>query len=188
MMTSTHAFVGAAIGAAVAWATPEVGAMAVLAGFVGGALPDADLLATHRRTTHYPVLAPLVAVPVTAGAVLVGTVAALVVAVAVIAAAVHCLMDVWGGGVEHRPWEATSERAVYDHVSGRWVRPRRWVRWSGAPEDFLLALACAIPALAATRGASRALLLGVLLVSGVFVFVRRRLAGLSSRLLGSLDG
>lgn len=189
MMTSTHGFVGAAIGVGLATVRPGVGAAAIVVGFVAGALPDADLLATHRRTCHFPVLAPAVALPVTALALAVGRPAALLVAVAALAVAVHCLMDVLGGGVEHRPWEATSERGVYDHVRGRWIRPRRWVRWAGAPEDFLVALAPALFVLAVAPDGLQSGLLLVLLASGGFVLVRRRLPALTERFLdGAVEG
>jgi hypothetical protein len=189
MMTSTHGFVGAAIGAVLATGRPAVGTAAIVVGFVAGALPDIDLLATHRRTTHFPLLAPAVAIPVTIGAFLVGGSTALLVAVAVLAVAGHCLMDVLGGGVEHRPWEATSERGVYDHVRGRWIRPRRWVRWAGAPEDFLVSLAVGVPVLALAPAGLRPGLGIVLVASGAFVLVRRRLPALTERLLdGTVEG
>lgn len=183
MMTSTHAVVGALVGAAVGAAVPEVAGAAVLVGFVGGALPDADLLATHRRSTHFPVLGPVVAVFATAVAVAVGTPLAILAAVALVAAAVHCAMDVFGGGVEHRPWEATSDRGVYDHARGRWIRPRRWVRWAGAPEDLGLAVVAGVPVMAASGGSTRTLLGVVLVVSAAFVAIRRRLPALTERLL-----
>lgn len=182
-MTSTHAVVGALLGAGVGVLVPELSGAAILVGFVGGAFPDADLLVTHRRTGHFPVLAPVVAVPVTAVAAISGSAVAVLCAVFVLAAAVHCVMDVFGGGVEHRPWEATSDRGVYDHVRGRWIRPRRWVRWAGAPEDLALAVAVGLPVMAASSGSTRTLLGAVLAVSAGFVAVRRRLPALTERLL-----
>lgn len=183
MMTSTHALVGAGLGAGVATRVPEVAGLAVLVGFAGGALPDVDLVATHRRTCHFPVLAPALAVPVTAAAVVLGSPAALLVAVAVLAFALHCVMDVFGGGVEHRPWQMTSDRGVYDHVAGRWIAPRRWVRWAGAPEDLWVAAVAGAPAIAVSAAGTRALLVGVLVASAGFVAVRKRLPALTERLL-----
>lgn len=184
MMTSTHALVGACLGAAAAIVVPELSTAAVLVGFVGGALPDADLLATHRRTTHFPLLAPALAVPLLVGAVAVGTPMALLVGVFALAFAVHSPMDVLGGGVEPEPWLATSDRGVYDHVGGRWIRPLRWVRYAGAPEDLVVASLVAIPAILVSDGFAEALLLATLAVSIGFVSIRRRLAGLSAWLLG----
>jgi hypothetical protein len=183
MMTSTHAVAGATLGTVAAAFAPELGAPAILAGFVGGALPDLDLLATHRRTTHYPVVGTIAALGVTGVALAVGTTGALLVAVGALAAALHVLMDVFGGGVEPAPWRATSDRGVYDHVAGRWIPPRRWVRYAGAPEDLLLSVGLAVPALAATAGPVRGLLLATLACSTGFSIVRRRLAALSARLL-----
>jgi hypothetical protein len=91
-------------------------------------------------------------------------------------------MDAFGGGVGLRPWEGTSEKGVYNHLDGRWVRPRGWVRYAGAPEDFVLATLCAVPALALTSGSLQLVLGGVLVGSGGFVLVRRRLAGITERL------
>lgn len=183
MMTVTHAFVGALLGLGAAALAPEIATPAILAGFVGGALPDADLVATHRRTTHFPVYAPFVAVPVVGAAVVTGSPPLVLAAVFALAAAVHCVTDVVGGGVEARPWEATSDQGVYDHYRGRWIRPRRWVRYSGAPEDFALALVAAVPTLAVTSGRLRDALVIVLAVSAVFTLFRRRLGAITERLL-----
>lgn len=188
MMTTTHALFGALLGATVATFAPVATPVAVLVGFVGGAAPDADLVAVHRRSTHFPVYATAIAVPVSAAALLVGTATATLVAVFALAAATHCLMDVFGGGVEHRPWEATSDQGVYDHLHGRWIRPRRWIRYAGAPEDFVLAAAFAAPVLAVTTGGLRQGLGAVLVASGLFVAVRRRLPTLTERLLGENVG
>src|SRR6056297_545185 len=65
--------------------------------------------------------------------------AALVVAPEFGTVALHAASDALGGGLELKPWRATSERAVYDHFRGRWIRPRRWVRYDGAPEDLAFA-------------------------------------------------
>lgn len=184
MMTSTHALVGACLGAGAAVTVPELSTTAVLVGFVGGALPDADLLATHRRTTHFPLLAPLLALPVLVGSVAIGTPLAILVGVFALAVAVHSPMDAVGGGVEPEPWLARSDRGVYDHLRGRWIAPRRWVRYAGAPEDMVVASVLAIPAIALADGFTQALLLATLAVSLGFVSIRRRLADLSAWMLG----
>jgi len=99
--------------------------------------------------------------------------------------AIHCVMDALGGGVELRPWEATSERGVYNHASGHWIRPRRWVRYAGAPEDFLLALLFGLPVLVLTSGRLQLGLGVVLVLSGLFTAVRRRLATATERLFSN---
>jgi hypothetical protein len=184
MMSSTHGFVGALLGAVAAVAFPELAPAAVVVGFVGGMLPDLDLFRTHRRSFHFPVYASGLAILVSAGALLVSTPATILLAVFSLAFAVHCVMDAFGGGVEVRPWEATSDHGVYNHATGRWIEPRRWVRYAGAPEDFLLALVCALPAIVFTSGRVQLGLVVLLVFSGLFTAVRRRLATVTERLFG----
>jgi len=119
---------------------------------------------------------------VAVAAFVVGRPPTLLAAVFALAVAAHCVMDVAGGGAETRPWEATSERGVYNHRTNCWIRPRRWVRYAGAPEDLLLALLASLVPLIASDGWLRQALLGVLLCSALFAAVRRRLSPLVERL------
>lgn len=184
MMTTTHAFVGAAVGATTAAFAPELTTIAIAVGFVAGAVPDVDLVAVHRRTTHFPVVLPALAVPAVVLAALFPVPAAVLTAVALVAAATHSVMDAFGGGVEPEPWRATSDRGVYDHVRGRWVRPRRWVPYAGAPEDLALAAVVSLPTLWLASGRLRDVAVVTLVGSILFATFRRRLAGLSERLFG----
>ncbi len=183
-MTTTHALVGALVGASTALYAPELTPTAVAVGFVGGALPDADLAGVHRRSLHFPVWGGAAALAVVGFAALVDTPTALLAAVFAVAAALHALMDVFGGGIEHRPWEATSDRGVYNHAGGYWVRPRRWIRYAGAPEDFGLAAGVALPVLFVTAGPIRDALLAAVLVSGLFALFRRRIPAITERVFG----
>jgi hypothetical protein len=179
MMLPTHAIAGMVLALPVAYARPEFAAVALVAGFVGGAMPDLDLYAGHRKTLHYPVYGP----PLAAAALLVAawqpTAATVGVAVALAAAALHSLADVLGGGLELRPWEATSERAVYDHHRRRWLAPRRWVRYDGSPRDLLLAVALAAPLLVTLDAPLRVLVFATLAVAAGYTAVRRVLPGLA---------
>lgn len=178
-MLPTHAIAGMVLALPVAYARPEFAAVALVAGFVGGAMPDLDLYAGHRKTLHYPVYGP----PLAAAALLVAawqpTAATVGVAVALAAAALHSLADVLGGGLELRPWEATSERAVYDHHRRRWLAPRRWVRYDGSPRDLLLAVALAAPLLVTLDAPLRVLVFATLAVAAGYTAVRRVLPGLA---------
>jgi hypothetical protein len=91
-----------------------------------------------------------------------------------VSAAVHSGMDALGAGDELRPWEATSEKGVYDHLRGRWIRPRRWVRYDGAPEDLLLTSLFAVPGLALYGDRVRALTIGGLVFAAAYALVRKR--------------
>ncbi|WP_233255118.1 metal-dependent hydrolase [Halopenitus persicus] len=212
-MQTTHALVGMAIAAPIAVRFPELAGIVLLAGLVGGAVPDLDLYKGHRRTLHFPVLyaaaavafslvaaAGLAAATLPTGALAGGsplhgvlvasTPAVVAVAVGFTAAAAHCLMDVLGGGLELRPWEGHDDRAVYDHVRGRWIAPRRWIRYDGSPEDLGIATAAGLPVLAVADGALFALAAALLGVSAVYVAVRRRLpdiaAAIAARMPASL--
>ncbi|WP_433626713.1 metal-dependent hydrolase [Halomicrococcus sp. NG-SE-24] len=175
MMVTTHALAGMLLGSVALFVAPEFAPMAVLAGLAGGAFPDLDLYAGHRKTLHFPVYysaAALVAVGVAAltpGAWSVG------VAVFLLAAALHSASDALGGGLELKPWLGESDRAVYDHFRGRWVAPRRWVRYDGAPEDLALALVLAAPAAALHDGPVQTIVVAAVAVSGVYALVRKRL-------------
>lgn len=175
MMLPTHALAGMLVGLTVALFAPEVGVVAVVAGLLGSVLPDLDMYTGHRRTLHYPVYYTLLAVPAALVAVLVPTGPTTFVAVFLAGAALHSASDAFGGGLELRPWEATSDRAVYDHYNGRWIEPRRWVGYDGSPGDLLLSVALAVPLLLALDGPLAWVVVLSLVVGTVYTAVRRLL-------------
>jgi hypothetical protein len=187
MMATTHALAGLALASAAAAVAPDqVPLAAVVAAGVGGIVPDLDLYGAHRRTLHYPVYYTVATAAAVVVALLVPTTLAVVLVAGLGAAALHSLMDVLGGGLELRPWEATSERAVYDHWRGRWLRPRRWVRYDGAPEDLLLAGALAAPAALLSSGSVRTAVFALLAVSAGYALVRKPLVALAEHVVVAL--
>jgi len=183
MMATTHAMAGLAVAAVAALAAPEHAPTLAAAGLAGGLFPDLDLYAGHRRTLHFPVyyaVAAAVAVPAallapgpwTAGG-----------AVFLVAAALHAASDALGGGLELEPWEETSERAVYSHFHGRWLAPRRLVRYDGSPEDVALAAGVGVPAALAFGPTVQRVVGAALAVSVGYAVVRRRLPRLVHRLV-----
>jgi hypothetical protein len=179
MMATTHAFAGVALAAALAVAVPTLAPALLLAAAVGalagGVFPDLDLVATHRRTLHFPVAYWLVALPAAAVALAVPTPATVGVAFFLLSTAVHSSSDVIGGGLETRPWLGTSDKAVYLHVRGRWLAPRQWIRYDGAPEDFAVGALFAAPALLVFGGRLRLVLAAMLGASFVYTVVRKKL-------------
>lgn len=175
MMLPTHALWGMALALPVALLVPEFGAIALGAGFLGGLVPDLDMYVGHRKTLHYPVYYSAGAVVAVAVALLFQTGATVALAAFLIAAAVHSVSDAVGGGLELRPWEGTSDRAVYDHYRQRWIEPRRWIRYDGSPEDLSLSVAFAVPLLVTLDGWLRWLVLAALSVGLVYTAVRRYL-------------
>ena len=186
MMATTHVFAGVTVGAAVATVAPEFAVVVVLAAICGGFAPDLDLYAGHRKTLHYPVYYSIGAVLAGGVALLAPTTATVALAVFLAAAALHCVGDAVGGGLEPRPWEATSDRAVYDHFHGQWIRPRRWIRYDGSPGDLALAAVLALPGLIVFDGVIHDLLVGLLVVSIGYTVLRKSLARWAERLLGRL--
>lgn len=186
MMLPTHAIVGLAIAAPLVRFAPELAAAALLGSLVGSVLPDLDLYAGHRRTLHYPTGYALLAIPAVVVAAAAPSPGSIAVAFLLVGAATHCRMDRYGGGLELRPWEETSDRAVYDHVRGRWREPKRVIRYDGAPADFLLASAVGLPLLVVLEAPFRLVVLGALVVGGSYALLRRRLATLAPVVFGSV--
>ncbi|WP_277556144.1 metal-dependent hydrolase [Halobaculum limi] len=186
MMLPTHALAGMALALPVAAVAPEATGIALVAGLVGGVFPDLDLYVGHRRTLHFPVYYTLLAAIAVPLAFVSPTTLTIVVAAWALAAAAHCLADVFGGGLELRPWEATADRAVYDHFNGRWIAPKRWVRYDGAPEDLAASLVLAAALWGPVDGPLRTVVAAALVVAVVYAALRRVLPTVAERLVGVL--
>ncbi|NEU57974.1 metal-dependent hydrolase [Halorussus sp. MSC15.2] len=185
MMATTHALFGMALGAVALFVAPEFATAAISSGAVGGLFPDLDLAGDHRKDLHFPVYYSLLALPALGLAAVAPTAATVAAAVFLASAAVHSASDALGGGLELRPWLATSDRAVYDHRRGRWVAPRRWIRYDGAPEDLLLAAVFAVPGLLYV-GRLQLVVLAFLGVSTVYAVFRKRLVDVGESLADRL--
>ena len=183
MMATTHALVGVALAVLVGVVFPESAAgtslTPVVAAALGGIFPDLDLYSGHRRTLHFPVYFNVAAAVAVVAAVAAATVVpefavgTASVALFLVAAGVHSAMDAVGGGLELKPWRGESDRAVYSHHHARWIPPRRWVRYDGAPEDLLVAVAFAAPVVYTVDGVVETGVLLALGVSAVYVVVRK---------------
>jgi len=175
MMVTTHAFVGLALASAVVAVAPDLAVPAAVGGAAGGVFPDLDIVGAHRKTLHFPVYYSALALPAVAVALAAPGPATVAAALFLVSAAVHSVSDSVGGGLELKPWEGTSDRAVYVHPTGTWVRPRQWVRYDGSPEDFALGALVAVPALVAFDGTVRTLVVAALAGSLVYTLLRKRI-------------
>ncbi len=187
-MATTHTLVGVLLAVAVTMVAPDVGTIPVVAAALGGLFPDLDLYAGHRKTLHFPVYYTVAATLALAVAVAVPGPLSLGVALFLAAAALHSVMDAAGGGLELKPWLGTSDRAVYSHYHGRWVPPRRWIRYDGAPEDLALAGAVAVPSLLVLEGVLEQGVLLALGISAVYVLLRKPMVIVTERLVDALPG
>ncbi|MFD1646947.1 metal-dependent hydrolase [Haloarchaeobius litoreus] len=174
MMAMTHALAGLVL-AALAVAVGGDPVTVALVGLAGSLFPDLDIYAGHRKTLHYPVYGWIPAGIAVALAVVVQTNATVALATFLVAAALHPVMDIYGGGLELRPWEGRSERAVYSHYHGRWLAPKRLVPYDGSPHDLATATVLALPA-ATLPDPVPAFAFGLLAVGAVYVALRKRLA------------
>ena len=186
MMLPTHALVGMVLALPFALVAPDAASHALLAGFVGGTLPDLDLYSGHRKSLHYPVYYSLFTVPAVLAAFVIPGPVTIAAAVLLLGAAVHCLTDSLGGGLELRPWEGTSDRAVYNHYSERWIRPRRWVRYDGAPEDFMASAVLGGFLFTVVDGPFQAIVALAVLVAGTYTVVRRLLPSIATAIIALL--
>ena len=185
-MLPTHALAGMALAVPLATVSPTYAAVGAVAGFLGGVFPDLDMYAHHRKTLHYPIYATVLAVVVALVAMASTSTATVAAAFFLMAAAFHAVTDVLGCGIELRPWEETSDHAVYDHFHGRWRSPRRLVRYDGSPGDLFLAMLCSLPLFFVFDGAIHGLVIVTLVVAIVYTVCRRRLADLAVVVAGYL--
>lgn len=185
-MLPTHAIIGVALALPVAVVFPEFASIALLAGLLGGVFPDFDMYFGHRKTLHYPTYYSGLAIAVVPVFIVIPTTVTIALTLILVGAAVHSVMDIFGGGLELRPWEATSDRAVYDHYRSKWLAPRRLIRYDGAPEDFLLASVVSIPLLIALDGMFQWVVVLSVVVAAIYAAVRRILPALAVLLVDRL--
>jgi hypothetical protein len=183
MMGTTHALIGMLLGSTVQFYRPELLAVIGLAGFVGGIFPDLDMPFEHRKTLHFPVYYSGLTVLAAVYAVIEPGLFTLSAFYFVLAAAVHSVSDVFGGGLEKRPWEGTSDRAVYDHFNRRWWNPRRWIPYDGSPEDLFLTALTGILCYLAFRPELTMLITGTIAVSAVYTAVRKKIVSVGETVL-----
>ncbi|MHC3436526.1 metal-dependent hydrolase [Natrialbaceae archaeon A-gly3] len=174
-MATTHVFVGLTLVVPLAYVYPEFAPPLALGAIVGGLAPDFDVAFEHRRTLHFPVYGGVLAVPTAVVAVLSPSTLTVTLAAFAVAAWLHAASDALGSGPEFDPWKNPTERAVYDHFRGRWIRPRRLIRYDGAPEDAVLAVSLAVPALVVFDGPVQPLVAAGVVVSLLYALVRRRI-------------
>jgi hypothetical protein len=186
MMLPTHALAGMLLGLAASAVVPEFAGVAIAGGLLGGVFPDLDMYAGHRRTLHYPVYYSILGLGGVVLAVLVPAGVTIGVALFLLGAALHSVTDVLGGGLELRPWEATSDRAVYDHHRDRWLAPRRWVHYDGSPGDLGLSAVLSVPLLLTLDGTLRGVVVASLLVGIAYATVRRILPEIADVLIGEI--
>ena len=179
-MLPTHVLGGMLLAAPLVRVAPELAPIGFVAGFLGGLFPDLDMYVGHRKTLHFPVYYSAFAALALFAALAVPSAATVGAALFLLGAAVHSVADMYGGGLELRPWEGNSDRAVYDHYRGTWIAPRQLVRYDGAVEDLALSIGLSLPLLYLLNGLFQQIVLGTLVVAAVYTMTRRHLAELAA--------
>lgn len=182
-MLPTHVLAGMLLAAPLVRLAPDLATVGFVAGALGGLFPDLDMYVGHRRTLHYPVYYSVLAGVGVLAAVVAPSALTVGVALFLLGAAVHSLSDIYGGGLELRPWEGTSDRAVYDHYREEWISPRGRIRYDGSSEDLALAVGLSLPLLYLLDGPLRFLVIASLVVAVVYTVLRRYLAELAARIV-----
>jgi len=180
MMLPTHVLGGMLLAAPLVRVAPELAPIGFVAGFLGGLFPDLDMYVGHRKTLPSPVYYSAFAALALFAALAVPSAATVGAALFLLGAAVHSVADMYGGGLELRPWEGNSDRAVYDHYRGTWIAPRQLVRYDGAVEDLALSIGLSLPLLYLLNGLFQQVVLGTLVVAAVYTMTRRHLAELAA--------
>lgn len=184
MMAFTHLLMSLALATLVSplvsetVAPPVVLAIAV----IGGLAPDLDLLARHRRTLHYPVGFPVLALVSLGVFAATGIGAALLFALWFATTTLHVLADLLGGSAERAPWDPVTEFGVYNHVLGRWHQPRRIVQYSGSRGDLLLGVGCGLVTLnsPATAPAMDVAIMALIVAASGYTYARKHLSSVAS--------
>jgi len=106
-MLPTHVLGGMLLAAPLVRVAPELAPIGFVAGFLGGLFPDLDMYVGHRKTLHFPVYYSAFAALALFAALAVPSAATVGAALFLLGAAVHSVADMYGGGLELRPWGGT---------------------------------------------------------------------------------
>ncbi|MFB6114932.1 MAG: metal-dependent hydrolase, partial [Candidatus Nanohalobium sp.] len=176
MMGVTHALIGLLLAVSAQYGFASFQFTAATAALAGGLFPDLDMVFNHRKTLHFPVIYTVLTAVLAPVMFSRPSTVSIAVFYFLLSAAVHSWIDIFGGGLEEKPWIPSSNRAVYSHVLGKWFMPKRWIRYDGAPEDLLLSLLLGIPLyFYYTDELVKGLILTLLAAGAVYVLVRKRI-------------
>jgi len=134
----------------------------------------------HRKTLHFPVYYSAFAALALFAALAVPSAATVGAALFLLGAAVHSVADMYGGGLELRPWWGTPTAPCTTTTAGPGSPPRQLVRYDGAVEDLALSIGLSLPLLYLLNGLFQQVVLGTLVVAAVYTMTRRHLAELAA--------
>lgn len=140
MMLPTHIAIGLTLLTPLIYILPDEFTIPIAVGvIIGSSLPDLDLLyGIHRKTFHSPIYSWSIVIVTAILLLLVQTPTTAALFALCFGFSQHSLSDVLGGGLEHKPWKRTSEKAVYSHQSKNWWPPKHYASYDGSPRDLAI--------------------------------------------------
>lgn len=165
------------------YAPSEIQSIVLITIVVGSVSPDVDMLVgQHRKTTHYPEISTIVALGCTV--LIPADILFYIPATFTTAFALHAWIDIFGGGLEDKPWEKTSTQAVYRHLSNKWEAPRHYTGHDGSYRDLIATLLATVAIYTIiTENWFTAILLINLTIAILYTIVRKRLPALRDKIL-----
>lgn len=154
MMFPTHILLGGFLSLSSFLFAPGYVELAVLSGMAAAVLPDIDMLLEHRKTLHRPF--QFLALALFAGLLMLLLTVPWTVALffGLLSVSAHGFSEILSSGKTLRPYQKKDDRAVYNHLSHRWIEPRRWVM-AGSGRDLLVSAVSGAVLLYYTEGLPR---------------------------------
>mgnify|MGYP006265906321 CR=1 FL=1 len=145
MMLPTHIIVGMFLSLSVLYIEPNYINSVILVSIFGSLIPDLDMYYGHRKTLHYPVFCSIATLLSFCILIFITNIYSISLFFFFMTLSIHPLLDILSSGLEIRPWENTSKKAVYNHYSKQWIAPLHIIPYDGSKEDLSVLLILSIP-------------------------------------------
>lgn len=123
---------------------PSLAGVAVTAGILGSILPDLDMMAEHHRTLHRPFQFLVITAAFYTIFWFTNSTFSAFLFFGVGAATVHSFSDILSQGKTKHPEVSKDDRAVFNHLAGEWMEPKRLVN-EGSRRDLFMTFVLAVP-------------------------------------------
>ncbi|MFT4892802.1 MAG: hypothetical protein ACI8Z7_000590 [Candidatus Nanohaloarchaea archaeon] len=139
MMIFTHTVFSVGLGALLASLEPMYAGQIIGFTLLAGIFPDLDMFFEHRKTFHRPFQFSALFLLLIPFYLFTGAFYLFILLAVLVSMVSHCALDLLSNGKTARPRENPDSRAVYDHIRGEWLKPRRMVL-DGSKGDVLMLL------------------------------------------------
>lgn len=173
MMTTTHALVGMLIGTTSLTWNPSLLTHTVVAGLIGGIIPDLDLIFEHRKTLHMPIyytLGAVISIPVLLHS---PSIISAFTAYLFFSLSIHTTLDIISGGLAPKRHKHPQPYPIYDHFRGKWIS-KKVIRYDGSPEDITVNITVGALVIFLLNGYFQFIAVLLILISLSYFFFRMR--------------